>query len=65
MNQENAGKEAKEKGEPVDEVNTGRRNVSKAISSLPVLGAFFLSGWHDLQMLYIFLLNHPIRIKTP
>ncbi len=43
MNQENEGKDIKEKGVPVKEVNAGRRDVLKALSSIPVLGAFVFS----------------------
>jgi predicted dehydrogenase len=43
MNQEKEGAEAKRDLQPRNEVNTGRRDVLKALSSLPVLGAFFYS----------------------
>ena len=41
MDQENDGKEKKESLQPKNEVNAGRRDVLRALSSLPVLGAFF------------------------
>jgi predicted dehydrogenase len=41
MDQESSGKGKNESLFPTDEVNTGRRDVLKALSSLPVLGAFF------------------------
>ncbi|MGB6339761.1 MAG: hypothetical protein WBF32_08300, partial [Candidatus Aminicenantaceae bacterium] len=41
MDQENDGKGKKENSQLKNEVNTGRRDVLKALSSLPVLGAFF------------------------
>ncbi|MCK4930559.1 MAG: Gfo/Idh/MocA family oxidoreductase, partial [Candidatus Aminicenantes bacterium] len=41
MDQENDGRGIKEISQPNKEVNTGRRDVLKALASIPVLGAFF------------------------
>lgn len=41
MDRENDGKGIKEISQPNKEVNTGRRDVLKALASIPVLGAFF------------------------